>query len=448
MFTRVVSFLATGLLTVSGLRADNPIIKNIFTADPGAMVSGGRVYLYTGHDEAPVGGTAYVMRDWRVYSSANMTSWTDHGSRLNASAFSWARGDAWASHVVERGGKFYWYVTLDHRTIPGRSIGVAVGNSPTGPFTDARGTALVTNNMTTQTSIFHDDIDPAVFIDTNGQAYMYWGNTVLKYVRLKANMIELDGPITVVNVSGFTEAPYIHKRGSTYYLSYARGWPEQIAYATASSITGPWTYRGVITEPNINCGTNHQAIVEFNSRTYFVYHTAALASGGDYRRSVAVEELFYNSDGTIRPIQQTSTGLDGVKQRLQSYNVTDRYVRHVNFDARIDPNVTPLMDSQWKIVPGLSNSASGYVSFESVNVPGYYLRHVNFDFVLAKNDGSAAFKADATFRRVAGLANSTAFSFQSANFTDRYIRHSAYLLKLETISGAAAQGDATFRIVP
>jgi hypothetical protein len=448
MFKRSSAILAAGFLAGCALRADNPIIKTIFTADPGAMVSGGRVYLYTGHDEAPVGGTTYVMRDWRVYSSANLTSWIDHGSRLSVSAFSWARADAWASHVVERAGKFYWYVTLDHRTIPGRAIGVAVSNSPTGPFTDARGTALITNNMTTQTSIFHDDIDPAVFIDTNGQAYIYWGNTVLKYARLKSNMIELDGAINVISVSSFTEAPWVHKRGSTYYLSYARGWPEQIAYATASSPTGPWTYRGVITEPNILCGTNHQAIVEFNGRSYFIYHTAALASGGDYRRSVAVEELFYNADGTIRPIQQTSTGLDGVKQRLQSYNFTDRYVRHANFDARIDPNVSPLMDSQWKIVQGLSNTASGYVSFESVNVPGFYLRHVNFDFQLAKNDGSTAFKADATFRRVAGLANSSAVSFQSANFPDRYLRHAASLLKLETISGATAQGDATFRIVP
>ena len=132
--------------------------------------------------------------------------------------------------------------------------------------------------------------------------------------------------------------------------------------------------------------------------------------------------------------------------RLQSVNVPDRYVRHYDFDARIDPAVNPAADSRWRIVPGLANAASGYVSFESANYPGYYLRHYNYDFSLAANDDSATFKADATFKRVAGLADPSAASFQSYNFPDRYLRHANYLLRLDQITSATGQADATFRV--
>ncbi|GIH23484.1 hypothetical protein Aph01nite_17940 [Acrocarpospora phusangensis] len=131
-------------------------------------------------------------------------------------------------------------------------------------------------------------------------------------------------------------------------------------------------------------------------------------------------------------------------QRLQSANFADRYVRHSNFDVRIDPNVSPLADSQWRLVPGLADSSA--VSFESSNFPGWYLRHSNYDFVLAKYDGSAAFRSDATFRRVAGLSDASAASFQSYNFPDRYIRHSNYLLRLDQITTATGRADATFRV--
>jgi hypothetical protein len=131
--------------------------------------------------------------------------------------------------------------------------------------------------------------------------------------------------------------------------------------------------------------------------------------------------------------------------RIQSYNFQDRYVRHANFDARIDANVSPAQDAQFRLVPGL-NAASGTVSFESVNVPGYYLRHFNYDFVLAANNGTATFAADATFRRVAGLADASWNSFQSYNFPDRYIRHSGYLLRLDPITDATGRADATFRV--
>ncbi|WP_217208058.1 glycoside hydrolase family 43 protein [Streptomyces sp. AC550_RSS872] len=131
-------------------------------------------------------------------------------------------------------------------------------------------------------------------------------------------------------------------------------------------------------------------------------------------------------------------------KRLQSYNFQDRYVRHTNLDVRIDPNVSPADDAQFRPRPGLAGS--GTVSFESVNMPGYFLRHSGYDFQLAHNDGSSQFAADATFRQVAGLADSTSSSFQSYNYPDRYIRHYAYELRLDPITTATARGDATFRV--
>ena len=173
---------------------------------------------------------------------------------MKAKDFSWAKGEAWASQVIERDGKFYWYVTVEHKTIPGKSIGVAVSDSPVGPFKDARGSALITNDMTTEyTNIAWDDIDPTVFIDDDGQAYLCWGNTQCYYARLKKNMIELDGPIMPIDLPRYTEAPWIHKRGDWYYLSYASEFPEKMCYAMSRNINGPWEYKGLLNELAGNC---------------------------------------------------------------------------------------------------------------------------------------------------------------------------------------------------
>jgi hypothetical protein len=190
-------------------------------------------------------------------------------------------------------------------------------------------------------------------------------------------------------------------------------------------------------------------MAEYNGQWYIAYHRNARAGGGDFKRSIAMEYLSYNSDGTIRQVTQTSAGVGTPSiavNRLQSYNFPDRYVRHVDFDVRIDPNVSPVADAQWRMVPGLADTGSAHVSFEAANYPGYYLRHSNYDLVLARNDGSATFRADATFRRVNGLADSSAASFQSYNFPDRYLRHADYLLRLDPISTATDRADATFRI--
>jgi beta-xylosidase len=292
----------------------NPVIKYKFTADPAAMVYNGKMYLYTGHDEAPAKRNGYEMHDWLCFSSADMKTWTEHPSALNVKDFKWAKDDAWASQVIERNGKFYWYVAIEHATIHGKAIGVAVADNPTGPFKDALGKALITNDMTTQTNISWDDIDPTVFIDDDGQAYLFWGNTVLKYAKLKKNMIELDGPIKTIDLPHFTEAPWIHKRNGWYYLSYAYEFPEKTAYAMSRTIEGPWQYKGIINEIAGNCNTNHQAIIDFKGKNYFIYHNGALVpDAGSFHRSVCIDYLYYNKDGTIKRVIMTSEGVQSSK---------------------------------------------------------------------------------------------------------------------------------------
>jgi arabinoxylan arabinofuranohydrolase len=293
-------------------RADNPIVQTVYTADPAPLVYNGRVYLYTGHDED--GSTNFTMRDWRVWSSADMVNWTDHGSPMSLATFSWASANAWAGHAVFRNGRFYWYVPVINRSTGRFAIGVGVSNSPTGPFTDALGRPLVENG----------EFDPAVFIDDDGQAYLYWGNPNLWYVRLNADMISFSGGVNQIplTTAGFgtrtgnasrptlyEEGPWVFKRSGMYYLVYpANCCPEHIAYSTAPGPTGPWTFRGTIMPTQGGSFTNHPGVIDFNGGSYFFYHNGALPGGGGYTRSVAVERFTYNANGTFPTINMTTTG--------------------------------------------------------------------------------------------------------------------------------------------
>lgn len=297
------------------LPGENPILRDNFTADPAPFVYKGTVYLYTGHDEAK-DKELFTMNNWLCYTSKDMKTWTSHGPLLAARDFKWATGDAWASQVTERKGKFYWYCAVQHdNTHSGKAIGVAVADSPLGPFKDARGTALVTDDMTKGRP--WDDIDPTVLTDRDGQSYLCWGNGNCYIAKLKPNMIELDGPIEKIDVPNFTEGPWLHRRGNVYYLTYAafahQGQSESICYATAPSIKGPWTSRGILTGQAKNSYTIHPGIVEFRRQSYLFYHNANLSlngqNGATGRRAVCVDYLFYNKDGTIQPIEQTREGI-------------------------------------------------------------------------------------------------------------------------------------------
>ncbi len=292
----------------------NPIIRLKYTADPSAMVDKGTVYLYTGHDEAPARQERYVMHEWLCFSSTDMVNWTEHPVPLKVTDFAWAKDDAWASQVIARNGKYYWYAAVEHGTIPGKAIGVAVADNPLGPFKDARGTALITNDMTTDSKIGWDDIDPTVFVDDKGQGYLFWGNSSCYYAKLKANMTELDGPIKTIKLPQYTEAPWVHQHNGWYYLSYASQFPEKIVYAMSRSLEGPWVYKGVLNELAGNSNTNHQAIIDFKGQSYFIYHNGgANADGGSFRRSVCIDNLYYNKDGTMKRVVMTTEGVKPVK---------------------------------------------------------------------------------------------------------------------------------------
>lgn len=309
-------FFSSLILSVDGM-ADNPIFTNLFTADPAPLVYKGKVYLYVGHDTASVDAKTYKMPDWLVYSSSDMVHWENHGPCLSVKDFAWASYAANAAQCVERNGKFYWYISIIHKenadSKGGVAIGVAVSDTPTGPFKDAIGKALVTNDMTTDMKHGWDDLDPSVFIDDDGQAYLFWGNGSCKWAKLKENMIELDGPIHVFKPRNFTEAPWIYKRKGIYYLVYAANFPETIEYCTAESPEGPWNYRGLIQERSFNCSTTHPGIIDFKGKSYYFYHDGSLPTGSDYRRSVRIEYLNYNPDGSIQKVTQTKEGVKRAK---------------------------------------------------------------------------------------------------------------------------------------
>lgn len=255
------------------------------------MVHDGTLYVYTGHDED--GADFFWMQEWRVYSTKDMVNWTDHGSPLAIEDFSWGDDRAWAPQCVERNGKFYFYVPLHSKLTGAMAIGVAVGDSPTGPFKDAIGKPLVDGDWAY--------IDPTVYIDDDGQAYLYWGNPEIFYVKLNDDMVSYSGDVNVVEqtVEGFgapspklrekdkkykdnyTEGPWFYKRNGKYYLLYAAGGvPEHIAYSMSDSPTGPWKYMGEIM-PLCDTGsfTNHCGVAEFKGQPYFFYHTGKSRKG-------------------------------------------------------------------------------------------------------------------------------------------------------------------------
>ncbi|MDP4179712.1 MAG: family 43 glycosylhydrolase [Bacillota bacterium] len=310
----VFSIMLILLFDISTNFADNPIVQTVYTADPAPMVYNGTVYAYVGHDENDAPTNGYKMKEWRCYSSKDMSNWTDYGAVLTTSTFKWSGGDANAAQCIYRNGKFYWYVSTHDNTHPGVAIGVAVSTSPTGPFTDAIGHALITNDMTTYATHSWDDLDPTVFIDDDGQAYLYWGNNACYYVKLNSDMISLEGSINAIPLTSaafgpdYEEAPWVYKRNGLYYMIYASRFPECIAYSTSSSPTGPWNYKGVIMTTQGGSNTNHPGIIDFNGNSYFFYHNDSLPGGTSYKRCVCVEQFKYNADGSIPSFNMTKTG--------------------------------------------------------------------------------------------------------------------------------------------
>jgi hypothetical protein len=289
----------------------NPIITHKFTADPTVLVFNNTVYLYTGHDQAPPDVDEYIMKEWLCFSSTDLQHWTEHPVPLRPESFKWAKGDAYASKVVSHNGKFYWLVATSPASGDKKAIGVAVSDTPTGPFKDAKGSPLIDGTMITAPG--SDNFDPSVLIDNDGQAWIFWGKKVCYYARLAHNLTELSGEIKTIDLPDFEEGIHIHKRNGWYYLSYGYGYPERVAYAMSHTIHGPWQFKGILNELAGNCITNRPATLDFKARSYFFYHNGGLKNGGSHRRSVCIDHLVYNEDGTMKKVIMTSEGVEAIK---------------------------------------------------------------------------------------------------------------------------------------
>ncbi|MBP5712494.1 MAG: family 43 glycosylhydrolase [Prevotella sp.] len=296
-----------------------PLFQTKFTADPSPLVVGDTLFLYTSHDASPEdipdlnerNSAGFFMYDWLLWSTTDMVNWTEHGAVASLKDFSWRSREngAWAIQTVERNGKYYLYAPLH-----GHGIGVLVSDSPYGPFRDPLGEPLVWQKE------HWDDIDPTVFTDDDGQAYMYWGNPHTYYAKLNDDMISLKGDIVKLDyhIDHYQEGPWFYKRNGHYYLSYATTCcPEALGYAMSDSPTGPWESKGYIMRPTQRDRGNHPGITDYKGHSYIFGQNYDLMHLETFihheRRSVSATEINYRADGTIdevpywldqNPIQQ------------------------------------------------------------------------------------------------------------------------------------------------
>ena len=285
------------VITPADRIVNRPLVQTRYTADPAPMVHGDTVYLFTTHDEDYANG--FEMYDWLLYTSTDMVNWTDHGPVASTRDFSWRSRDngAWALQVAERDGKWFMYCPLH-----GHGIGVLVADNPDGPYTDPLGHPLVWQRE------HWDDIDPTVYIDDDGQAYMYWGNPTLYMVRLNDDMISYSGEIQMFpHIEDYQEGPWIWRRDDRYYLAFASTCcPEGIGYAMSNHAEGPWEYQGPIMDHTPRTRGNHPGIIEYKGKWYVfglnydVMHEETFEH--HERRSVSAAEMRYRADGTIQEV--------------------------------------------------------------------------------------------------------------------------------------------------
>lgn len=308
--TLLIVFLSTASF------ADNPIVSHVYTADPAARVFNGRVYVMVTHDQDTQSDYSQLV-DYYLFSSDDMVNWQDHGIVFSVRTdTSWA-SLAYAPDWIYRNGKYYLYFPNG-----ASSIGVAVSDNPEGPYTDPLGTSLINKNMSNCNVEWC--FDPCVFIDDDGQAYIYFGGGGVgnaRVIKLNNDMISVNGGAITIDAPDFFEAAYMHKRNGVYYYSYSTTFSNgaaKIDYMTSSSPTSGFNYQGtVLGNPwENNSNNNHQSIVEYNNQWYIFYHNRAVANergASTYQRSINVDRLYYNSDGTMQLVNASATGVPQLK---------------------------------------------------------------------------------------------------------------------------------------
>lgn len=348
--------------------AQNPIIRNQFSADPSARVFGNKVYVYPSHDILATEGRGRVgwfcMEDYHVFSSTDLSEWTDHGMIVTQNKVPWVRPNSysmWAPDCIERNGKYYFYFptaaadTIAHGR--GFTIGVAIADKPEGPFipeaTPIKGVR---------------GIDPNVFIDKDGQAYLYWSAGNIYGAKLKSNMVELDSEVKTLGElpeKGLKEGPYMIERNGIYYLTYphVENKIERLEYATGDNPLGPFKFKGVIMDESPSgCWTNHHSFIQLRDQWYLFYHDRDYSPRFDKARSVRLDSLFFNDDGTIRKVIPTLRGV-GLTKAIDKIQL-DRFTQISESGVAIDFMDTMDRFQGWKTQ---FSQAGAWVKYNSVD---------------------------------------------------------------------------------
>jgi arabinoxylan arabinofuranohydrolase len=320
-----VFFILTGVMCY----AQNPIIQSVYTADPAPMVHNDTLFLFTGHDEDNATDKGFIMKDYLCFSTTDMVNWKHHAPVFNVDSLGWAaKNNANAAQAIYRNGKYYFYISPWSALADGGDcISVLVSDSPYGPFKDALGKPLISPSQTKYNSHLWEDIDPTVFIDDDGQAYLYWGNNSLYCVKLNEDMISYSGEITTFDIkdktafgSDYEEAPWFFKRNGIYYLFYAAHIPEAIYYASSSSPMGPWKYGGIVMKGMAQGSIgNHPGVIQYKGNWYLFYFNQDLPGGHDKKRAINVIPFDFNPDGSITELSHSKLGVTKPVANLNPY---------------------------------------------------------------------------------------------------------------------------------
>lgn len=475
--------LEEGEVALEKRTGGNPIVGNslsmpeiTYGGDPSILVDGDTVYLYVGHDESTdeeVEKKIYNMKEYLCFSTKDLKTWKSEGTvfKVSTDSVKWAQNSSssWASQVAkhrdEKSGKdkYYLYFCSWDKTSSGKqSIGVAVSDGPAGPFEDI-GEPLVRGTLTEPQSSNWDDIDPTIWIETDesGEEHRYlgWGNSRNYICELNEDMISVkdlngDGKITygtspekgdvlLREVSNYTEAPWFYRRQDengkyygSYYLFYASGWHEKMAYSTTDNLlTGEYTFGNTLMPPTATSNTNHMAVFDFKGKTYFVYHNGSLPGGNGYRRSACITELHFKEDGSIESIPETASGLNGTVAVIETDD--DETLSHMNFvnasgdgpypysKIKVGANLSSKEeDAGWVVTAGKADETKdSYVSIQSENKPGLYLTANEDDTVTLAQDADASDETAGkqTFRTVEGLGDADGISFESVSKPGMYL---------------------------
>lgn len=358
------------LFIASALYAQNPLVRDQFTADPSARVFNNRVYVYPSHD-IPCTETKgrigwFCMEDYHVFSSDNLVDWVDHGMIVTQNNVPWARPEnyaMWAPDCIEKGGKYYFYfptMPKDTANIKGFTIGVAVADNPAGPFVPEPNPIAKVRG-----------IDPNVFIDKDGQAYLYWSAGHIYGAKLKPNMLELDGDPAILGElpsKGLKEGPWVFERNGIYYMTYphVENKTERLEYAIGKNPLGPFEIKGAIMDEwESGCWTNHHSLVEFKNQWYLFYHHNDLSPAFDKNRSIRADSLFFEKDGKIRKVIPTLRGV-GIIPASKELQI-DRYSAISDKGASVSFLDTTQVGLGWKTTLSTAGSWIGFnrVSFDS-----------------------------------------------------------------------------------